>query len=355
MSVAPPPWWVERERAFGDFLRRPLLVEGGRLRADVAGAGALLRAMIVDDESGVVAGAAARLALHHEQYWMRLFVVVQEHVPRICRVMGPFALNALTMAALSEPRQPATLDDVGAVVADAIRAGLDGFVVGVASALRSDGHVVATPLPRLATHPSPTRNGVAIRAVRTVLAGVDVPWSMLSQALTLDLAHHRTFDATLSPLWQPSDDEIAAVRAGHAVVRSAPSMSILRLDWAVDDRGAGGAGAALANAGAAMTEAHSHGQRHRQTLPARLPTPTHRVVWRVDDGVAAADVDVVTARLLARFAREGYAEVVAHVAARFPPGAADWLDRTFDTFARAAAARGWWIGTRQPQTGLPTP
>ena len=169
---------------------------------------------------------------------------------------------------------------------------------------------------------------------------------MLSQALAVDQAHHRGLEAPLSPPWTPSDDELDAIRAGNVVVQSAPSLSIIRCDWAVVDVADAAAPEVLANAGAVTPDAAPP----PMPLPTSLTTPVHRVVWRVDAGVAVAHVDVVTARLLARFARESYGDVVAHVAARFPAGAAEWLERSFFTFARTAASRGWWVGTRAPQT-----
>ncbi len=353
MTTAPPSWWVERERAFAQFLRQPLAHEGGRLRANLAHA-KMLRAVVVDGGKGAGIGASvgvdARLALHHEQYWMRLFVVVQEHLPRVCRVVGPFALNTLSMAALVAAPAAATLDDVGVVVADALRADLDALVDGAG---RGQGQLVTMSLTTLSGQGLLHRDGTrrAPGGVGAILAALDVPWSMLSQALAQDIAHRRGLEERLTPPWQPSDDELDAVRAGRVMIQPAPSLSILRSDWADVAVIDGSASATMANAGTAPQPSPPPAQ----VLPTRLKAPIHRVVWRVDEGVAVAEVDVVTARLLARFAREAYGDVVAHVVERFPAGAADWLERTFETFARNAASRGWWIGTRPTHTGQTAP
>jgi len=111
-TTTPPPWWSALQDDFGRFLRAPLIAADGHFRSGPPDPALLAR--VVDDAAGAGPGARARLALYHEQYWMRLFHTPQQAFPRTARVTGFFAFNRLASAHLQAcPPRGRDLADVG--------------------------------------------------------------------------------------------------------------------------------------------------------------------------------------------------------------------------------------------------
>ena len=337
-----PAWWRELQDEFGAFLRSPLQITGGRFRSGAASSALLTRC--VDDGPG----AAARLALHHEQYWMRLFQTLQQAFPRTARVTGCFVFNQLAMAHLQAcPPRGRDLADVGRGFFPALQHALDGLLAPGARARARNG-VIDAPLALLPT--LPIDNDPAARALQATLRTLQVPWSMLAQAVALDEACRRAFEVPAEPPWTMTDDALAALRASHVLVRTAASLSLVRLDWAVDDE------LALTQAPPENSLANAAGadavtDEATPLSTTRLAAPRHHVLVTRVDGVAHATVDPVFARLLVRMRRETLEAAVRHIAEKFPPQALAHLHASMDRFAVAAAAQGWWVGvTPAPAT-----
>lgn len=338
----PPAWWQALQDDFASFLRTPLRDDGGRLRSGSEAAAALLPR--VRDDEGV--GAARRLALYHEQYWMRLFSVLQQALPRTCRVVGAFTFNRLA-SAFVVARGPRGFD-------------LDELAREFSSTLRATLEAVAPPPVRaMAPHGVVTgRVDVLTREVQeaallvpawwALLHSVPVPWSMLAQALSLDEACRRAFEAPPSSGWAITDEEIAAVMSSRARVIVAPSFSLVRVDWAIDNDGlvAPTAGNAAVNAAPddRLPEAAAGAP---DGTASRCATAMHHVVVHRLGGVRHGVVDAVLARVLARLRRERFDELRRHFEEKLPPGASTHLERSFAGYARLAAAEGWWVGVRQ--------
>lgn len=83
-----PAWLADFQRAFGAVLRAPLDRRSGELRAVPSAYDAAVVA-------GVAGDGAARLAVYNRQYWFRLFGVMQEELPLVTALVGPWAFNGL--------------------------------------------------------------------------------------------------------------------------------------------------------------------------------------------------------------------------------------------------------------------
>jgi hypothetical protein len=173
-----------------------------------------------------------------------------------------------------------------------------------------------------------------------VLRRMDLPWSMLAQALSLDEACRRAFEAPASRPWAIADADIDALMTSRARVVVAPSFSIVRVDWDIDIDGLAmpPGGNAVANAAAEDLDDTS------TAAPVQHATAWHHVVVHHPEGVRHGVVDAVLARILARVRREDFSALLRHVEEKFPPGAVAHLQHSFAGYARLAAAQGWWVG-----------
>jgi hypothetical protein len=340
-AATPPAWWRSLQDDVGRFLRSPLEVDGGRFHSPREAAAAL-HPRVVDDGPGP--GAAARLALYHEQYWMRLFHTLQQTFPRAARVTGYFAFNRLAAAhfATSPPRS-ADLADVGRGFFTRLQAVLDGVLVPDGRARAPHG-VIDAWLPSLIDGGDDLDElDDEVRAARAILRTVNVPWSMLAQALALDEACRRAFEAPTDPPWAMTPEVIAGVRAARLGVRTAASFSLVRVDWPIEAAAAITPSLpenALANAAGA-----DDGPDPPPPSTTRLRAPIHHVIVARDGGVAHGIVDPVFARLLLRMRHSRFDDAVRHIEQQFPPAALAHLQASFDGFAAGAADNGWWVGT----------
>jgi hypothetical protein len=344
-TSTPPAWWQALEADFAGFLRTPLRDDGGRFRSGVDAAATILPRVHDDDR----VGAARRLALYHEQYWMRLFHVLQQAFPRTSRVLGAFTFNQLASAFLvAHGPRGFDLDDLARGFHPALQATLDVLVSAADRAAAPHG-VVSDPVSVRVARVDADR--LPVPAWGPLLRRVTRPWSMVAQALSLDEACRRAFEAPASRPWTITDDDIAALMASRARVVIAPSLSIVRVDWTidVDDLTLPTIGNAAANAAA---EDDDDNVDVGFAGPARRMTALHHVVVHHTEGVRHGVVDAVLARILVRLRREDFHALQRHVEEKFPPGAVAHLQHSFAGYARLAAAQGWWIGlspSREPR------
>ena len=285
-----------------------------------------LRDVVVDDGPG----AAARLALYHEQAWKRFFVTAQQQYPRVVRVLGAFSFNRIVAAHVGA--RPSSSFDIAAIV--------DGLFIALRAALRvhlrDDDGDAALSAARDAARDE-TRDETAKLLDDALLRGGGVAGALVWQALHLDEAERRAFRAPYrepnsAPYREPDSapdskpHRSPRPRTGAAATNEfdsadrivvARSFALVRLTWDVID------GASTAP-------------------PSRLPNPRHVVVARTATGVAIVDVHPAFARLLARAAREPLAAASAHVVDAVPPEVRDHVRALVPGWIDEAFARGWW-------------
>lgn len=297
--IEPPAWWVLLQRSFGSWLRTPLAVRDGALVAPMMSCDPALRSAVIDDGPG----AMARLALYHEQYWARLFVVFQRVFPRVARAVGYWQFNQLVSAHLaSRPLDVVDLMDITGDFYPALRAALD--------ALAPDSPPLRHESPLRTLAPAPGDLGAP-------LSDLDTPWSLLSQALALDEAERRAFRAPFGGIWRPKPSERAALL--NCPVRMASGFSLVKTDWALFDV---------------------------EGPAPRLQASEHIVVFRTESGIASQRVDAVFARLLSLAERMPLSGVFDRIATASPTVAPSAIHALLDGQVDRAIRAGWWVGVR---------
>lgn len=297
----PPPWLSPLQRAFGALLERPLEAQGGILRAHPPSP--TLLAALTDP-----ATASARLALYQEQYWMRLFGALQAELPRFAQVVGYWSFNAL--AALHLRDAPPTAVDLarcGDGLSAKLLAQLD-LIAGRSGApdTRSIGSLVTGDDPWSA-------------ALRPLSAPVD----LARQALKIDEAARHALASPYAGVWRPARAEIAALPDRR--LRLAPSIRLLREDWALADR-------------AAPTD---------PPLPfARHAAPQFWVSFRAERSTALAQIEPGLARLLVLSADRPFGEALDGLARDRSATETEALSAALPGWIERALASGWWIGAR---------
>jgi hypothetical protein len=299
--------------SFAAATTAPLSSAGGAFRAERERYPHELVAHIRDDGPG----SRARLAIYHEQYWMRLFSVMQDLFPRTARAVGEFAFNRISAEFIAASGVPSRdLADLGVGFFASFDPALRRLVPTATSGYRV---VDASPAELL-------RAGAAIErdVVTGILAGVESPWSLLVQALALDEAERRAFRASYEPPWSP---DVAARRTLPSLRPTlAGSFSLVRLDYPIASR--------------ETTE--------RAVMRTRLTSPRHVVVVRTLDGFMTRLVDPLHARLLARATTESI-EVAARAVERAAGEAlAPRFRASLEAYIDAALVGGWWVGAVPP-------
>lgn len=311
-DLRPPAWLTAFQNEMGRLLRSPLDKQTGRFRAAVESYPPAFVAAVRDDAPG----ALARIELYHEQYWRRLFNTLQEAFPRTARAVGYFWFNALASHFL-EAHPPQSYD---------LAQASDGFFVWLMRALdemvspsKTDAapngyRVIETPLRMM---PSLGTRSLAAN----VLGSVNVPWSLVVQALHLDEAEQRAFRGSCESAWIPTPRERAGLY--DIRLRFAPSFSLLRLDYELP------VGKPSGNVDFSLE---------------RRKTPAHVVILRSARGIATYPVDPIFARLLAlaRVCRLG--EAVTRTEKALTDVLREHLRRSMETYIETSLSNGFWIG-----------
>lgn len=91
MTRAAPPWLEAFQGRFGSILRTPLDRGSGTLTAQPD---AYDPALVEATLDGPSTSRADRLAVYNRQYWFRMFGVLHDAFPLVCRLIGYWAFNA---------------------------------------------------------------------------------------------------------------------------------------------------------------------------------------------------------------------------------------------------------------------
>jgi hypothetical protein len=342
-----PARWSAFVDAFGALLHAPLVVCDGRFASPPGAATGALRAQVVDDGPG----AAARLALYHEQAWKRFFTTAQQQLPRVVRVVGPFPFNRIVGAARSNcGSTSANLDDAFDPLAGILETALRGLPATPAAAGadgaddvpgpgHSTGDTTGTRMgtrrdTSMGTSMDTSMGGnaeTAVVAIATILRATGMPPALIGQALRLDIAERRAFRAPFVPPERPdvpeprtSGEPGSAPRADELAIADndprrllfAPSFALFRLRWDLADGRA-------------------------TTPPTILPVARHVVVARTPMGVAIVDVHPAFARLLARATTATLGAAITHVLGAVPAAGRDGVRAKLPHWLADAVARGW--------------
>ncbi len=311
--LPPPGWWRALQESFAAATTAPLSSAGGAFRAERERYPQELVARIRDDGPG----SRARLGIYHEQYWMRLFVVMQDLFPRTARAVGEFSFNRIAAEFVAASGVPSRdLADLGV-----------GFFASFDAALRrlvptsTNGYRVVDASPA-----ELMRAGATLErdVVTDILASVDSPWSLLVQALALDEAERRAFRASYEPPWSP--DEATRRTLPSLRPKLAGSFSLVRLDYPIASREA----------------------TDRASMRTRHTSPRHVVVVRTVDGFMTRLVDPLHARLLARAATEPIEAAARAVERAAGEALTPRFRASLEAYIDAALTGGWWVGALAP-------
>lgn len=301
MSRLPPPpdWLAPLQEAFGRTLRAPLDREGGVLRSRAA-EDPRARADLAD-------GSEAGLRLYHEQYWARLFGAMQGELPRVAQAVGYWRFNALAELHLQErsPDRP----ELGRC-ADGFAARLEAALDAAGPGARPDRRPAREAMP-------PDLPDAWVRALSASAAPVD----LLRQAARMDEALRRAVAAPYLGVWRPTRADRA--RLPEARLRLAPSLRLLREDWAIAERGAPPAG-----------EPPPFDPRDQ---------PWFWACARGERTVALRRVEPGFVRLCALASRLPFGEALAALEAEAGAGAEAMAARV-PRWIEEALAAGWWLG-----------
>jgi hypothetical protein len=279
----PPERLAALHRAMGRQLRAAPAV--GARGFDTRGVSDELEPLLAPPPAGTPP-QEARVALYRSQHWQRLFRALQEASPRATRVVGAFAFNQLALAWLDA--HPPASHDLGDCA--------DGFASALLGALGG------------AAWPRPLAVPVALR-------------EPLTEALRLDEAVRRAFEAPWRGLWRLSPAQLAGLLERRLAL--APGLTVLRTRHALLDATAIPEGA-----------------------PVRLAAPVHLVVARSEQGTAVHTVLPTLARLLTLSRSRPLGEAIAALEASCEPEVVAALAEHLPAHIQQALERGWWVGVQ---------
>lgn len=307
MSVLPPPppWLGPLQAMFAEAIQSPLDASTGTFRSRASECRPELLALLTD-------GSEARLALYHEQYWMRLFTAMQQEFPRLAQVLGYWRFNAVaTLHLQASPPIHTDMARCADRLADRVLATLDDLTQahpeggGV-----PDSRGICSLVPADATGPW-------IRA----LAQSGAPVELARQAARMDEAVRHAIGRPFPGVWRPTTEDLATLSVCR--LRFAPSFRLLREDWALAERGE-------------LTERPGPFTRHE--------TPQYWVSWRAERSTALRKVEPGLARLFRLLARLPLGQALREMEAHADEERVDRLAEVLPRWIELSLSSGWWIG-----------
>lgn len=299
-GAQPPSWLAPLQAEWTTLLHAPLDSSSGTFREVRRLYPKTLRAAVTTTSGpGCPAAPDDRLALYHQQYWMRLFTTLQSRFPRLSFALGYWHFNHLCLLHLTA-RPPCHFD--------IDRTG-EGFADHVGRALRDLA-------ARRGRSDAWTHRLTASRA----------PLPLLTEALRLDEVEREVYDAAFEPLWQPTAEQLQ--RLVQLRMRRAVSLRLVEESWDL---------VRLSSLTSDVTTTPSGPPRR---LADRRYWALHRTEW----GTESLQVPRAFARLLATASDKPFGVALAELEEQSAPdelrivraGLAEWI--------QTAVKRGLWVG-----------
>lgn len=297
-----PSWLNEIQAEFGAVLRLPLASSSGTFAEDRTGYAAFAGAL--EDSAATQARRGDRIALYHRQYWMRLFTTLQGSYPRFAWSVGYFHFNRLASLFLSE-KAPSSFDieDAGA---------------GLGARLRQE----------LGRRNAPTVVDSTRDPWQRILTESGREQRLLAEALTIDAAERRVFQAGVSPSWQPTPQQLAAISERR--LQFAPGFALVREHWD------------LARHSALF--GLEQGPAPSPETPARLAGARCWVFQRSARGINLISVSGEHASFLSECRRRPLGAALAALEASATEAQRTRITRELSGWIKQAVECGWWTG-----------
>lgn len=297
--IPPPVWLTEFQGAWTSLLTSPLDASSGtfRERREVYPEALKMEVSVPQGPTPSVS-TDDRLALYHQQYWMRLFTTLQGHLPRFALSVGYWHFNHL--ASLHLQHSPPRHFDLERIA--------DGLAARVEAALND------------------LENGKANQAWVARLKASRAPNELLQQALWLDVCERRVFEAPFAPRWAPTASELAALATLR--LRVAPALELVVESWDLIAHSS-------LNAVAAPTAA-----------PRRLAKPRHWALFRTTYGVSRMQLSAPCAKFLELCRRVTFGQALAELESLATPQQLMMVRRELPQWIQLALTHHWWLGAQ---------
>lgn len=323
--VKPPAWWADMQKALGDVWASPPVIHQGRMMMGRDAYPPQVLAWIADADPGAGAGdpravtARDRLALYHQQMWQRWLGTLQEALPRVTAVVGPWRFNLLCLHTLAaQTPASADLSELAGMVIPSLLKTLTDVAAPAERPAHARLETVASLCARLRGRTGPHAHQEQAVAA---LGDLEVPWALLWQALNLDAAERHAYRARVPVPWVSPED--AAAWEGRRM-RFTPSWSLLRVDFD------------------GLVELR--GESASLWADGPMKHPQHWVVFRSPDAVALQRVDAAAARLMALSREHTLAKAREAVMAATEPAQHAAVERALNHAVEQAMRLGWWEG-----------
>lgn len=293
MTRPAPSWLADFQARFGAVVRAPLDRATGTLVARMDAYDPIAVEASLD---GPTTTRAERLAVYNRQYWFRLFGVLHDAFPLVCRLVGYWAFNGYAARYLDA--HPPRGWDVDAVP--------DGFA----------------PFFERALDASAPHGGERGSTARDREALVD--------AARLDAAYRAVFRAPPVTPFRPSREDAAHLLDATLVASPAVAIVVER--------------SALAELRRTILRDRSE---RRRELPTAWPEPHAIAILRGEEGTAEIPLEAREAELLALLETHPVREALALVERSAEPDERAELPAKTQRWLALSVQRGWWSGMRR--------
>ncbi|MFO0614665.1 MAG: DNA-binding domain-containing protein [Polyangiaceae bacterium] len=289
MTREAPSWLEEFQARFGAVVRTPLDRATGTLRATP---GAYDPIAVDGTLDGPVLPRGERLAVYNRQYWFRLFRVLHDAFPLVCRLVGYWTFNAIAARYL-EAHAPRgwDLDTVPDAFAAFLVTALDGSVEGFAPAAAER--------------------------------------EAIGEAAAIDAAYRDVFRAPPVAPFRPSAED--AARLLGARLERSPAVAILEEQSALADL--------------RRTILREPSER-RAAFPRAWPEIRRFALVRGAEGTGEIPLEAREAELLRLLEAHPVRDAVALLERACPSEEREGLPARMQGWLAASVQRGWWSGMR---------
>jgi len=285
--AAAPAWLEAYQARFSTMLRTPLDRAAGTLHARTS---EYDDALCKEARGAGKLGPRERLAAYNQQYWFRLFGVLQHEHVLCARLLGAWSFNALAAAFLEEhpPRHH-----------DLARAA-DGFSEYLERTLPAEGFALE-------------------RERRTV------PRRALLQAARMDDAFRAVFRAPEQPAFAPTSND--AERLERSRLRRSLAARSVEEDWPL----------------LPLRDRASDVER-AVPLPEPHAVPRHWMICRSPEGFRSVPLEPLAAKLMELLDERPVGQALAELEQRVPPAQRAELAARTQRWLAEGIRHGFWTG-----------